>query len=68
MSAPWFLLFGGSSADGLGPGVFVGRTTVPAEAAALARGEKVNNSLLPARSKAIPSISTHRLCKAKSIR
>lgn len=32
MSAPWFLLFGGSSADGLGPGVFVGRTTVPAEA------------------------------------
>lgn len=24
---PWFLLYGGSSEDGLGPGIYIGRTT-----------------------------------------
>lgn len=26
-SGPWFLLFGGESVDGMGPGQFIGRTT-----------------------------------------
>lgn len=41
--APWFLLYGGDSADGRGPGLFLGRTVFPGTALTHFRKHIKNN-------------------------